>query len=299
MRWARKWRHRSTLRPCALTFSCLAGAARDGIRRTLPGVPASNALMEAESVNWDWVLHAWQGGSSSDAPESQPKLGLVILSTPLSESLLRWLWQLTERHIVADGGANKLHRKFPELLPDVLVGDFDSAEPAVIEAFRAKGVDVRDLREDQDSTDLEKALAVAVGDGCERVLVAGMFAGVQGRLDHTFGVMNALYRSLASGLQVALVSDDCCCFLLGKGQHNFRIAIEGPAPYCGLVPLGEPCTKISTRGLEWDMQDASMQFGGLVSTSNRVDTSQGGKIWVQTSGSVLWMCSRPQAAAAE
>eukprot|EP00440_Ansanella_granifera_P024429 gb/GFBE01026532.1/.p1 GENE.gb/GFBE01026532.1/~~gb/GFBE01026532.1/.p1 ORF type:complete len:257 (+),score=22.46 gb/GFBE01026532.1/:1-771(+) len=249
--------------------------------------------MASQAVDWGWVSHAWQGPAGETSVI--PKLGLVVLSTPLSAELLRHVWALTEKHVVADGGANTLHRGFPDLFPDVLVGDFDSAEPAIIEAYRENGVDVRDLSHDQDSTDLEKALSVVESLGCDRVLVAGKFAGVEGRLDHTFGVFNALHKFLSKGLHVALVSDDCCCFLLGPGEHEIHVTgAADSTTHCGLVPLGGLCESISTRGLQWDMEDASMQFGGLVSTSNLVDPTRDGPVWVRTSSPVLWMCDRPK-----
>lgn len=241
--------------------------------------------------DWGWALQGWD--ESPGATERIPKLGLVVLSTPLSEPLLRRLWSLAEKRVVADGGANVLYKEHPDLVPDVLVGDMDSAKPEAVEAFKAKGVDVRNMSSDQDSTDLEKSLAAAKSLGCEQVIVAGKFAGVGGRLDHTFGIFNALHKSLSSGLQVAVISDDCCCFLLDEGEHEISVASSDADTHCGLVPLGGVCQSISTRGLRWDMQDASMQFGGLVSTSNVVNPKRDGPVWVRTSSPVLWMCNRP------
>eukprot|EP00931_Biecheleriopsis_adriatica_P024061 TRINITY_DN15083_c0_g1_i1.p1 TRINITY_DN15083_c0_g1~~TRINITY_DN15083_c0_g1_i1.p1 ORF type:complete len:275 (+),score=53.12 TRINITY_DN15083_c0_g1_i1:44-826(+) len=239
--------------------------------------------------DWGWALQAWY---DSPATPAIPKLALVVLSTPLSASLLRRVWELAEKRIVADGGANVVHRTQPDLIPDVLVGDLDSANAEAVEFFKAEGVDVRDMSSDQDTTDLEKSLAVAESFSCEKVIVAGKFAGVEGRLDHTFGIFNALYKSLSRNQQVALVSDDCCCFLLGEGEHEIPLAHQTDTA-CGLVPLGGICHSISTRGLCWDMQEASMQFGQLVSTSNRIDPKKEGPVWVRTSSPVLWMCSLP------
>ena len=41
---------------------------------------------------------------------------------------------------------------------------------------------------------------------CEHLYIAGQFAGVDGRMDHTLGAMNALYKAQAKGLNAALLS---------------------------------------------------------------------------------------------
>ncbi|CAK0815823.1 unnamed protein product [Prorocentrum cordatum] len=53
---------------------------------------------------------------------------------------------------------------------------------------------------------------------------------------------------------------------------------------CGLVPIDGPC-RASTAGLRWDVQDAELRFGALVSTSNAVE---GAEVEVYATGPLLW-----------
>merc|ERR1712012_1462221 len=102
---------------------------------------------------------------------------------------------------------------------------------------------------------------VARDAGCDKVLVAGQFAGVDGRLDHTFGIANALH--INRDLQAVVVGDDCQMLLLGAGEHHLFVPAFSLSPHCGLVPLGAPCESISTSGLQWNMTDSRMAFGEL------------------------------------
>mmetsp|Transcript_124348 Transcript_124348/g.346168 ORF Transcript_124348/g.346168 Transcript_124348/m.346168 type:complete len:238 (+) Transcript_124348:2-715(+) len=223
-----------------------------------------------------------------------PKFGLVLLNTPLSEVRLRCLWDLAETRICADGAANRLVNSRCDLFPDILLGDFDSVTPETLATFeRHGGVRIRDLSQDQDSTDLDKALNAAREIGCEKIVVAGQFAGVQGRLDHTFGIANAL--CLNADLQIAVIGDDCNMFLLGPGEHHIYVPLASVGTHCGLVPLGAPCSNITTTGLRWNMTDDKMEFGGLISVCNQLDPLAGGHVQVRTSSPVLWMCTAPAA----
>lgn len=240
--------------------------------------------------DWSWVTASW-----SDAQRSAPSVrpGMILLNTPLSKSLLQTLWQRSWPHLVADAGASHLHRSCPELLPELVLGDFDSAQPEILESYRERGVEVR-WSSDQDDTDLEKCLAAAQEDfACEHLYIAGQFAGVDGRMDHTLGAMNALYKAQAKGLNAALLSDDCCVALLTKGSHCLAPPRKSQ---CGLVPLGGP-VHVTTHGLCWDMTDAVLEWGGLISTSNCPDEkTSDGLVWVETNGPVIWTCNKPEAA---
>lgn len=73
-----------------------------------------------------------------------------------------------------------------------------------------------------------------------------------------------------------LFSGESLTFLLKPGRHRIRVR-DGPAggeadvfgKHVGILPVGGP-SRITTRGLEWDVTDWETEFGGQVSTSNHV-----------------------------
>ena len=118
------------------------------------------------------------------------------------------------------------------LKPDVIIGDLDSVTSETLEFYcpgwaasssssfsssstnnssgggtvgrgagggGAASVEVIDASADQDSTDLDKALDLAASRGCSTAVVVGGFDGSgsrDGRLDHTFGIVQSLFIAL-------------------------------------------------------------------------------------------------------
>lgn len=129
---------------------------------------------------WD-VNFLKNGNHAADRPHA-----LIILNQPFSLPLLERLWNSTQWHCCADGGANRLFDVFSleesagrdadearlrrvvpvigpcgfvtgicRYLPDLIKGDFDSLRPDVRNFYASHGVAVVQDH-DQDSTDLMK-----------------------------------------------------------------------------------------------------------------------------------------------
>jgi len=68
-----------------------------------------------------------------------------------------------------------------------------------------------------------------------------------------------------------------------------RIVVKDPEAgnlgrHIGILPVGEPA-RITTSGLEWDVQDWETSFGGQMSTSNLVREDV---VRIETTGGVLF-----------
>ncbi|KAK6940966.1 thiamine pyrophosphokinase, thiamine-binding domain [Dillenia turbinata] len=233
-----------------------------------------------------------------------PPYALVVLNQRLPR-FTPLLWEHAQLHVCADGGANRMFDEMPLLLsheqedalsirsrykPDVIKGDMDSIRPEVRDFYSNLGTKIMDESHDQDTTDLHKcvsyiqdfALIVDKSNLC--VLVAGALGG---RFDHEIGNINVLYKF--SGMRIILISDDCLINLLPSSHpHEIHIHSSVEGPHCGLIPIGMPSGKTTTTGLQWDLNDTEMRFGGLISTSNIV---KGERVTVKSDSNLLWTIS--------
>lgn len=182
-------------------------------------------------------------------------------------------------------------------LPDKIKGDLDSLRSDVREHYENLGVDVERDR-CQDTNDLDKCLqtilAQSEADSSKdeaidknkktNVYIYGAFGG---RFDQEMASMQALYRwADAFSYRLVLYTDETCAFLLPDEQMNeIKLANIGETDgqsdgdnrpmgegvTCGLIPIGCRCDSATTTGLKWNLDgDCPLEFGGLVSTSNRI-----------------------------
>lgn len=188
----------------------------------------------------------------------------------------------------------------------VIIGDLDSLTPTTRAYYESRGdgegqskktVVIHDP--DQESTDFGKAVAYvrqhyAHRDGSGPLDIVAI-GGLGGRVDQGLSQLHHLYLfqtgpRYAQG-RMYLFSGESLTFLLKPGTHRIRVR-DGRSEedvfgkHVGILPVGKP-SRITTRGLEWDVQDWETQFGGRVSTSNHV-LPETEVVEVQTTEEVLF-----------
>ena len=88
---------------------------------------------------------------------------------------------------------------------DLVVGDFDSADPAAVDAAVAGGAEVRRYPAEKDQSDLELAVRAARDGGATHVIVVG---GSGGRLDHLLANALLLASPSFDDIDIEALLDD-------------------------------------------------------------------------------------------
>ncbi|MBK9180433.1 MAG: thiamine diphosphokinase [Acidimicrobiales bacterium] len=164
------------------------------------------------------------------------------------------------------------------------VGDFDSVDPAALDAAVAAGAAVERHRPDKDQTDLELALLAARDRGARHVVVVG---GGGGRLDHLLA--NALV--LASPAFAGMRIEAHLGAALVVPVHRAACLHGRVGDTVTLLAVGGPARGVRTSGLLYALHGQDLQPGStrgvsneLVATTAHVAVASGSLLAVQPAG---------------
>lgn len=164
--------------------------------------------------------------------------------------------------IAADSGLH--HALDMGVMPMLLIGDLDSADPERVAEAESLGTEVVRYSADKDQTDLELALRAAVDRGCDDLVVVG---GLGGRLDHLLANCALLTADRWAQQRVRLI-DAMASVWIVRGERQLDVGAEAIVT---LLAYGGPAT-VSTTGMRWDLDDATLVPGSSWGVSNEVVT---------------------------
>ncbi|VDD90305.1 unnamed protein product [Enterobius vermicularis] len=189
------------------------------------------------------------------------------------------IWNGGVYRACADGAANMLQvlvRDRCVKLPQLLCGDFDSITSEALHFFKENGVVVKETP-DQDYPDIWKALKLMANTinqknlKIEHLVILG---GLSGRIDHTLSSFDALLRFHSiCDCPVFIIDDINLVTLLHKGTTV--IYLDNHEPYltgiAGFMPLCQKPTTVTSVGFKWNLENASLEYGGCISVSNKIE----------------------------
>jgi thiamine pyrophosphokinase len=183
--------------------------------------------------------------------------------------------------ISADSGAR--HCKSFDIVPDLLVGDFDSVSDADYRDLVSAGVGILKFPVEKDMTDSELAIDIALEKGCSRVLLLGALGT---RLDHSLSNLFLLKKLLDRGKEGILADENNEARLI-----NHSIELESKKDvYITLLPVAGPAKGVTTQGLYYPLENATLEVGSSWGVSNRF-SSEKAAVTVQE-GTLLVILSR-------
>jgi thiamine pyrophosphokinase len=166
--------------------------------------------------------------------------------------------------VAADGGAESLDRVVRR--PDLLIGDLDSTGPALVERLAMSAVRVERHPVDKEASDTELALRAAIDAGADEIVLLGAIGG--DRLDHELANVLLLADPALAGRDVRLV----------HAGNTVRVVRSGESLVVGgrigdlvtLLPIGGEATGITTDGLRWPLDAATLRMGRSRGLSNEI-----------------------------
>lgn len=170
--------------------------------------------------------------------------------------------------VAADGGVRACAHL--GIVPDLVVGDGDSLDPAELAALESTGIAIERAPVEKDETDTELAVLAALRRGATRLTVVGAFGGP--RLDHELANLGLLALPALEGSEACLL-DARARVTLVFAPDSSGAAVERllPGPVgalVSLIPFGGAVKGVSTRGLRYPLADEDLPLGPARGLSN-------------------------------
>lgn len=163
--------------------------------------------------------------------------------------------------VAADAGLAGAHAL--GLAVDLVVGDMDSVDPALLAAAERAGTEVQRHPAAKDATDLDLALDAARARGADRLVVV---TGTGDRFDHALAVALSLAAGRLAGAAVEAWIGPAHLWVVRD-----RLAFGGqPGMLVSLIPAHGPARGVTTTGLQYPLHGEDLGAGTTRGVSNVV-----------------------------
>ena len=135
------------------------------------------------------------------------------------------------------------------LLPQCLIGDFDSICEGEKEWLISHGTEIIEYPEEKDLTDYQLCLEIASKKGKKNVFVTG---GWGGRFDHAYSNLYSALRGMEFGVRVICIADENESLFYVYSSESIEINYK-KTPYAfSLIALTPSCI-VSVNGAKWKL----------------------------------------------
>lgn len=191
---------------------------------------------------------------------------LIVSGGSIEDAFVRELMKKNtyQTVIACDSGMEFFWRN--HMYPDLILGDFDSADQCVVKAFREQ-TDVRleQFPAEKDWTDTELAVRRALEQKADRIDLVGATGS---RLDHVFGNLQLLALGLESAASICLLD-----------PHNRIRLIDQPltlkkseqfGDFVSLIPYGGEVCGLTLKGMKYPLDGATLTPDVSLGISNEI-----------------------------
>ena len=184
----------------------------------------------------------------------------LILSggTAPGQNMIEKYAQDADLVIGVDGAADIFDRY--DWVPDILIGDFDTADAGCVENLEKRGTKVIRLAERKNQTDTEAAVDYALFAGMDELLILG---AIGSRMDHTLANISMLVRADKAGASCRIVDE---YNELTVSDRDMTLSGEKGQGVSILPLTGEVC--VSADGLKYPLNKLILGWDSSRGVSN-------------------------------
>ncbi len=154
------------------------------------------------------------------------------------------------------------------ILPDVVIGDFDSADKGIVDKYRDKTYFIN-LKVHKDMTDTHVAVNYAIEQAFDEVIILGATGT---RADHMLANIGLLKQFVENNIRAYIIdannkitmTDKSC--IINKSENY---------TYISLIPYTECVKNLSLMGFFYECDNINLTIGDSLGISNELTESKG------------------------
>lgn len=195
---------------------------------------------------------------------------LIITGGKLSQSFLSaFLEGKKYDYVIVVDGAIKWIEPC-HIIPNILVGDFDTAEESFMKQIAQKyQIAVEKHIPEKDETDTELGIRLAIRQGATNIDILGATGK---RMDHFLGVVSSLLQPLRKQIDCNIYDEYNKIRLIAANQVFEKKDAWGK--YISFLPFTEKVTGVTLKGFLYPLENATMVTGNTLGISNELAASR-------------------------
>lgn len=193
--------------------------------------------------------------------------------------------------ICTDGGYDIAKKN--NIIPDVLLGDFDSISDDYDSIARnlSHKIDIIKFNPEKDFTDLDLAIKEAIARNSSHVEIWG---GIGGRLDHTVANLQILTNYGKDFESLQIMDGRNRCFVLYGSDGPDRVIPKQEDSYLSLFSMSECCRGLTVSGVKYSLHNHTMFRTFPLGVSNEITSDEA--VISMKEGTLLVVISRKESA---
>lgn len=166
--------------------------------------------------------------------------------------------------MAADSGMDYFYRI--GMKPDMIVGDFDSAQSKTLEYFREfEQIELCTLNPEKDDTDTEFAIREAIRRGADEIVLTGATGT---RMDHVLANICLLGIGLEEKISICLMDSHNRIRMINEPLVLKKKELYGK--YVSLIPFSDHVEGVTLTGFKYPLSDAAMGGFNSLGISNEI-----------------------------
>lgn len=168
--------------------------------------------------------------------------------------------------ICADGGLEKVKKL--GLIPNVILGDFDSVDTSVLEEYKSLNIETVTFPSEKDYTDMELAINHAAKIGFKDIILVGATGT---RLDHTVANLLLIEEYHKKDINIKILDNNNLIQIL----NNSMIIPYRKNHFASIIPLSENIEGLTLEGFKYPLNDVTVKRGSTLCISNEIIENNG------------------------